>query len=422
MKKKVIEFSSFLFVIFLLIFIITSSIRMAYTPFKLKDYSFYLSIYGSIFFIIYIISKIKNFKFTKLEIIIIIMMILSCLSLINAIDIDTAIFGKMNRKEGLLVWLTYDLIALNCINIKNIKYIKTIIFFICLYSIINIIYGLFQVGLLKTDLFKIKNSWHYVRGFLGNSMFFGTLMNIFYGIIFGLFLKSELNYKKIILYIFLLIANLGIILSGAMSAIFALFAMYFIVLIQLIISIIKKEKNSILSLIFLIVSIISFGVVYKFYSLHDNHLVKDVSEFKDESKSVFHGKINDNFGTGRFYIWRKTIEKIKIAPITGYGIDNFRLAFDSKLRDSHNLIVDKAHNDYLQKALCEGIISSIVFILFLLIIFFKLVFKNLSPIYYGLFLAFTCYSIQAFFNISVTRVAPIYFIIIGLLIGRIYEK
>ena len=422
MKNKIIEIINIIFIILLFIFIITSSIRMTYTNFKLVDYSFYLSIYGGIFLIIYIISKIKNFKFTKLEIIIIIMMILSCLSLINAIDINTAIFGKMNRKEGLLIWLTYYLIALNCMNIKNKKYIKIIIYFICLYSLINIFYGLFQVGLLKTDSFKIKNSWHYARGFLGNSMFFGTLMNIFYGIIFGLFMKCEFNYKKIILYILLFIASLGIILSGAMSAIVGVLITYLIVLIQIIISIIKHEKSSILSFVFLIVSITSLLIVYKCYSLYDNHLVKDVSEFQDESKSLSKGKVDDNFGTGRFYIWRKTIEKIKTAPITGYGIDNFRLAFDSKLLDSHNLIVDKAHNDYLQKSLCEGIISGIIFVIFLLIIFFKLIFKKLSPIYYGLFLAFTSYSIQAFFNISVTRVAPIYFIVIGLLIGKIYQK
>lgn len=422
MKNKVIEKLDILFIILLFILMITSCFRITYTNFNLKDYGFYLSIYGIIFLIIYIISKIKNFKFSKLEIILIIMIILSCLSLINAIDLDTTLYGKMNRREGLFVWLTYYLIALNCINIKNKKYLKIIIYFICLYSFINIFYGLFQVGLLKTNLFIVKNSWYCARGLLGNSMFFGTLMNIFYGIILGLFLKCKLSYKKIVLYILLFIASLGIVLSGAMSAIFALGSIYLICLIQIIISIFKKEKNSILCLIFLIVSIISFGLVYKCYSLYDSHLTKDLVEFKGETNSLSQGKIDDSFGTGRFYIWRKTIEKIKDAPITGYGIDNFRLVFNSKLLDSHNLIVDKAHNDYLQKSLCEGIISGVVFVIFLLIIFFKLFFKKLSPIYYGLFLAFTSYSIQAFFNISVTRVAPIYFIIIGLLIGKIYEK
>ena len=44
------------------------------------------------------------------------------------------------------------------------------------------------------------------------------------------------------------------------------------------------------------------------------------------------------------------------------------------------LYAGRHDNDYLQKALCEGIISSLVFIGFLLLIFFKGVFKNLSPI------------------------------------------
>ena len=253
-------------------------------------------------------------------------------------------------------------------------------------------------------------------------MYFGTLMSIFYGLILGLFIKCEFNYKKLLLFILLFIASLGIVLSGAMSSMVSVLVLYLFIFISNIIFLCKKKKNSFISLICLMISIISFSLVYISYNTFDNHLQKDLFEFKDETKSVSKGKVDDNFGTGRIYIWRKTIEKIKDAPITGYGIDNFRLAFNSKLLDSHNLIVDKAHNDYLQKMLCEGIISGVIFILFLLIIFFKLINKNLSPIYYGLYLAFISYSVQAFFNISVTRVAPIYFIIIGLLIGKINDK
>ena len=37
-------------------------------------------------------------------------------------------------------------------------------------------------------------------------------------------------------------------------------------------------------------------------------------------------------------------------------------------------------------------------------------------------MAFTCYSVTAFFNISVIRVAPVYFVVIGLLLGKVSEK
>jgi len=40
---------------------------------------------------------------------------------------------------------------------------------------------------------------------------------------------------------------------------------------------------------------------------------------------------------------------------------------------------------------------------------------------YGIYLSFICYSINIFFTISVTRVAPIYFIILGLA-GGLDEK
>ena len=422
MKKKFIEILDVIFIALLLTFIIFSSIMVTYLKLDISDYSIYLSIFGGIFLIIYIISKINNFKFKKLEIIIIIMMILSCLSLISAINIGDAIFGKINRNEGLLVWITYYLIALNAINIKREKNIKIVIGFICLYSFINILYGLFQVGILNTELFEIKRKWYYARGFLGNSMYMGTLMSIFYGLVLGFFLKCEFNLKKILLCVLLLIASIGVVLSGAMSSFASVIIIYLIALIQIIVLICKREKNSILHLAMLIVGVILFVFAYKGYTLYDSHLSSDLLAFKNETISVSSGKIEDSFGTGRIHIWKETINKIKEAPITGFGIDNFRNAFDSKLLGPTNRIVDKAHNDYLQKALCEGIISGLVFVIFLLIIFFKLVSKKLSPVYYGLFMAFTSYSVQAFFNISVTRVAPIYFIIIGLLIGGIYEK
>ena len=73
----------------------------------LKDYSNYLILIGILGLIIYIVSKIKNFKFNKYEIIIIFLMTLSYASLINCLDLNTALFGMINRYEGLFVILTY---------------------------------------------------------------------------------------------------------------------------------------------------------------------------------------------------------------------------------------------------------------------------------------------------------------------------
>jgi len=425
MRNKVIEFFSFLSIIFVFILMILSSIRITYEYLSLKDYSMYLYINGGVGLLLYICSKIKNFKFNKYEIIVFIMIILSCLSLINAINVNTAIFGKINRYEGLLVWLTYYILILNAMNIKNKKYLYIIIGFISLYSLINIFYGLYQVEVFsKPSLFKVKNSWYYARGLLGNSMYFGTLSSIFYGLILGIFIKMKLGIKKYLMTVLLLISSLSVIMSGAMSSLVGVIIIYILCLIEIIILIIKKKENSFIYLGSFLVGIVAFLSVFFVYTINHPHIKNDILELFGQAKSsISEGKVEKEYGTGRIYIWTKTLEKLKEAPITGYGIDNFRNAFDSKLIDTvSKKIVDKAHNDYLQKSLCEGIISGIVFIIFLLIIFFKGIFSRLSPLYYGLLIAFISYSVQAFFNISVTRVAPIYYIIIGLLIGKIKTK
>lgn len=422
MKNKIIEFSSFILIVLLILVMTISSIKITYRTFSLKTYSFCLIIFGIVGIIIYIISKIKNFKFKKYEIFIFILMILTSLSLITSIDINVSLYGKANRYEGYFAIMTYYILILNGMNIKNKKYLIVIVTMIAMYSIINIFYGLFQTGLLNTFLFNIKNKWYFARGFVGNSMFYSTIMAIFYPLVLGMFIKMEINIKKLLCLFILAFATIGIIISGAMSAFVAICFIFIIIFIDSIIAIIKKNKDGVYYLIYFFVSIIIFAYAFIMLSIKIPNLKMDLSETVSEASSIQEGVIKDNFGTGRVYIWKNTINKIIEYKGVGVGIDNFYNAFNGRLIDTKSrLPVDKAHNDYLQKILCEGLLSGIVFIIFLLSIFFKLIFKKIPPIYYGLFLSFTSYSIQAFFNISVTRVAPIYFVIIGLLISKYYE-
>lgn len=425
MKEKTLEFLNFILVIMLLIVMFVSSLLLTFSrSFTLKDYSFCLIIIGIIGLITYIVGKIKNFKFTKFEIVIFILMAFSILSLFTAININDALFGKVNRREGLFVVLTYYILALNCMSIKNRKYIKIIFISICLYAFMNILYGLFHARILETTFFPVKKTWrNYAAGFLGNSMYFGTLMSIFYGLSIGLFMKISGIKKKIVSYILVLISSLGLIISGAMSAFVAAIFINLVMLYHIVTEFIKKEKDWFYHLLLLTFCFLSFVLILLIICHKNTYLKNDIYELIGETKLIVTGTVKEDYGTGRIHIWKNTIDKIIERGGIGVGVDNYYNAFDGKLIDiKTNLRVDKAHNDYLQKILCEGIISGIVFVIFLCVIFFKCLSKNLSSIYYGLYLAFTSYSVQAFFNISVTRVAPIYFIIIGLLLGINNEK
>jgi hypothetical protein len=70
----------------------------------------------------------------------------------------------------------------------------------------------------------------------------------------------------------------------------------------------------------------------------------------------------ENFGSARGYIWSRTLPLILQSPVVGYGADNFVIAFPQNdynikyhLYGTPTILVDKAHNLYLQLAMNFGI-------------------------------------------------------------------
>ena len=80
-------------------------------------------------------------------------------------------------------------------------------------------------------------------------------------------------------------------------------------------------------------------------------------------------------------------------------------------------IVDNPHNVYLHVLVSTGLLGFIPYMILLLVTFIICI-KKKNII---LLSAFVAYSIQAFANINVTQVAPIYFIIIGLILSQTKE-
>ena len=78
--------------------------------------------------------------------------------------------------------------------------------------------------------------------------------------------------------------------------------------------------------------------------------------------------------------------------------------------------IDKAHNEYLQIAATIGIPALIVYLSFLSLILFpkmKEMFKN--KLLFILVLTIICYLTQAFFNISTIGVAPLFWMLLGII-------
>lgn len=135
----------------------------------------------------------------------------------------------------------------------------------------------------------------------------------------------------------------------------------------------------------------------------------------------------ENLGSGRGYIWSRTIPLLKNSLILGTGADTFTLVFpqnDYLGRFHHNYldsIISKPHNLFLQIGVQTGVPSLIAIIFFYLIYFLtsiKLYINNNFETYFSqagsaIFIGSVGYMISSIFNDSTVAVSPIFWVLIG---------
>ncbi|MGL4773343.1 MAG: O-antigen ligase family protein [Clostridium sp.] len=126
-------------------------------------------------------------------------------------------------------------------------------------------------------------------------------------------------------------------------------------------------------------------------------------------------------GSGRLDIWNMIGKVIKNHPIIGVGPENLNNALREetpnelkKWEEATSTTIDRAHNEYLQIAVNSGIPSLIIYLIMIMLIL-KNIYLNIKDDRYKIIgLMIIGYLVQAFFNISVVGVAPLFWILLGL--------
>ncbi len=181
----------------------------------------------------------------------------------------------------------------------------------------------------------------------------------------------------------------------------------------------KRIKEDIFKIAVLaVVLIIITGVI----DWHGNMYFRNrLFSLYQDSSTLMRGTEEEYLKTGsnRTFIFLHTLPLLGEDPLWGSGLDTFAEVFPQEKYQEHNntrKVVDKAHNEYLQLGVTAGLPALLSYLLFLFLIMKKGI-SNLykkDPLQLGLFLALVAYLIQAFGNISVVSVAPVFWFILGL--------
>lgn len=385
--------------------------------------------------LILLLASYKTLTLDKKDVIILIFMGLVFISTLLSSNIKVSIFGFRNRHEGLLMFAIYIIIYL-CSK-KYFKYEKVSKFLNIMFIVSMLIgvLGITQNYVNKPELYPLFNKG--ICATFGNSNFFGSFISIVLPIAVAAFILNG-SKRGLILS---LVMFFNMISSGTRSAWVAFIVIAFLGLIYLI-----KQRNkkyfirmSILLLLFIIIFIYLINgfdfIINKFNEVEVDNIkqIKTTTELKietmkNELKQVKETGRFNKVGSGRIEIWNMTLKLIRKKPILGCGPDNLPYGLLQNCTqeavafvERTETVVDKAHNEYLQIAATIGIPALICYLVFItLILFPKMKLALNDNKYFIICLSLISYLVQAFFNISTIGVAPLFWMMLGLIDNKYF--
>jgi hypothetical protein len=135
-----------------------------------------------------------------------------------------------------------------------------------------------------------------------------------------------------------------------------------------------------------------------------------------ELRELIHGRPRDSFGTNRLYIWRHALRAFTNRPVIGSGPDTFELVFPADAQGFYMENYEKAHNEYIQILVCQGILGLLAYLIFLCDILRKVISKAFrDPILMAVTAAFIGYAAQAVFNISAPIASQMLWVFAGMM-------
>ncbi len=135
-----------------------------------------------------------------------------------------------------------------------------------------------------------------------------------------------------------------------------------------------------------------------------------------EFGQILLGNFDEKFGNARGKIWMKSVHLIDESPLFGIGPDRFSTIFADKLGQIFKgKVLDKAHNEYLDVLICNGIIGLGLFMTFLVSLLVRTLRRSAFCRGAGVMaVVMFAYMIHAFFGYQLPLQSPVMWAMLGL--------
>ncbi len=428
--ENIIEVVIAVFLIIYMGYSLSVVAKLAYDFETLKNYEIMSLCISLIPLILSLVLALKRKSYRRLDFLLVVIIISGVLiSYICSVDKSISLFGRIYRCEGLVFLLAYYFYYLASREITNGKLRGAIVLMFLVVVFANVGYAVLQMFSSLAHKFNIDVVLMFkdATGLVGNPNFLSTIVVFGLFVILGYYLFSKKYGILILGYFGSMICFYVLLLAGSLSGIVAFISTMFLMLIFGVIYFFWKNNDRYEGIFFLIKFLAFIPAIIMCFivaeRLNDNHVRSDLSGMFVE---VTDG-LPEEAGTNRIYIWKNTIAILPKYILTGSGIDTFKEAFldEYLVIESIDAVVDKAHNEYLQIALTEGIIPLLGYmglIFYTLVKFIRRFRKEtLMVTDIALVFAILAYLTQAIFNIRVIQIAPLFFILFGLVNYKDYS-
>lgn len=160
----------------------------------------------------------------------------------------------------------------------------------------------------------------------------------------------------------------------------------------------------------------------------------DINEKSDgtisELGQMLRGNFSDYYGHGRLFTWKRTLTLVGSSPMLGHGPDNFKDLFARYYQREMSEFfykssggLDKAHNEFLDILICNGLLGLAAYLVFLgglLYYSFRRRGAGLVAPVFGV--AVICFITHSFFGYQLPLQSPVMWTMLGVCAGFILRE